>query len=141
MLGEEQRGADRGGRVDVVPARMGDTVDRAAVVDLLLVVHRQGVEVGTNRSAFAVPAGEVRDEAGPDAEPTDVVAGLDERVFDDVRRAELLTAELGVGVEVAPEGDQLLLVAVDPAPDDLAGGGRGSGHRFVGVSLANSSTR
>ena len=79
MLGEEQRSTDRGRRVDVVSACMRDPLDRAAVVDLLLVVHRQGVEVGTNRSAFAVPTGEVRDEAGPDTEPTDVVAGLDER--------------------------------------------------------------
>ena len=106
------------GRVDVVTAGVGDAGDgaRPRVVDE--VVHRQRVEVGAQRDQPAAVA-DVDDQHRRRGRVAAGPAGLVERGLATALGGALLgPGQLGVGVQVAAELDELVGVLVDDLGDD-----------------------
>ena len=118
-----RRTEDRHG-VRVVAAGVGDAVDRRAVADVLLVGHRQRVDVGPQRddgrARLDVADGDVAHQARTDVEALGREAEV-AQVLPDVRRGRvLLPAQLGVRVEVAAHLDEHRLVGGDQRGDPVA---------------------
>jgi hypothetical protein len=110
VLGEGEPGAEQHGGVHVVAAGMADPRDRRPVGDVLLVLQRQGVDVGPQRDDRPVAVADVADEPRADRQqsgpqPDGLQAAGDQR-----GRLTLRLAELRVRVEVAAEVDELGVV-------------------------------
>ena len=122
----EARAQQRGG-VDVVPARVADAGHRrSAHGDRRHVVQRQGVEVGAQRRRRSARLPDVaRSGRGRCREQLRRQPGRSRRSATSWSCASLVR-ELGVGVQVAPEGDQLV---VAPLRTRSAGGARPQGER------------
>ncbi len=142
MMSEVERRTERDGGVHVVAAHVRDARHLAAVGDVLLVGHREGVEVGTyGESAVerTVGAGwrprwhDVTDQSGAHGEPARAEAGELESFVHHVGGRQFLTAQFGVSVQIAPQGDEAVGVFVEPlidgVPSDAAEPGRRLGHR------------
>ena len=123
-LRQREPGADEPGGVDVVAAGVRDAGDGAPPRVGDQVVDRQRVEVGAQRDQPAAVAD--LGQHSPALGSRDGPAGVLERGHDLVGGALLGPAQLGVGVEVAAEGDELVGVLVDDLGDDV--GGRESWH-------------
>ena len=81
-----------------------------AVLEIVDLVHRQGIHVGAKadglqRVAFAQGS----DHAGPAEPPRHFQAPFRELGSDDVRRPRLLIGQLGMGMDVAADGGNLAL--------------------------------
>ncbi len=115
QLGQHQAGAENDGGVHVVPAGVRAVGDRRAVGDGLGVRNGQRVDVGAQRervTGAAHLAADVADQSGAGGEHPRGEARLLQTLLDRGGGAELLVPELGVHVEVAPEGDELLVESV-----------------------------
>ena len=104
----------------IVPAGVTDVGDGRAVRDVLLVGHRQGVDVGTERDYRAwrglvvtVAAADVDDQAGALGQDHRAEARSRQPQRDAARGAVLGVADFRVGVQVAAERDELGLVLGD----------------------------
>ena len=119
-LRQREPGPDEPGRVDVVAAGVGDSGAGAPPRVRDEVVHRQRVEVGAQGDQ---PASRGRSRPAPRRPRVAAYrpADLLERGHDRVGGALLGPAQLGVGVEVAAEGDELVGVLVDDLGDDVGG--------------------
>ena len=111
VLGQGQAGPEEDGGVHVVTAGVADPGDGGAVGHVLLVLQGQRVQVGPEGHRRSVAVADVADqpgagrqEAGPEAD------GL-EAAGDQGGGLPFGLPELGVGVEVAPEVDQLGVVS------------------------------
>ena len=114
--GQHQAGAEHGRGVHVVAARVRDARHRRGVRQAGLVRQRQGVEVGPQRHRRPDRLAGLRCRRAapvPGSSTGSSPASL-KPVGDALGGAELGPADLRVGVQVAPEGDQL----VDQWPDD-----------------------
>ena len=116
-LGEGQAGADEAGGVHVVPAGVGDARRRVLVHgSSVQVVDRQRVEVGAQRDERAARSPMLGDQSAASA-AADRAAGLLERGGDRSVVRSSAQRQLGVGVQVAPEVDQVVGVLVDDLGD------------------------
>ena len=121
--GQRVSRAHEGGGVHVVPAGVGHPGHRRApgiVGDLL---DRERVEVGAQADG-PLPRAEVGDEPGG-AQPLQPPPDGLQVPGDHVGGAVLGPGQLGVGVEVAPQADQLGLVVGHDLRDE-GGGGQGA---------------
>ncbi len=112
---QRPRGADEDRRVYVVPARMRDPVHGRSVGDVLVVLHRQGIEVraqSDDRTA-AVPDRDVTDQAGAGPQQGRCKPELTQQPRHQIGGAVLVAAQLGVGVQSTTEDDQQLVVRGD----------------------------
>ena len=119
VMGEVQRRAQHDRGVHVVPAGVGDARMPAGVRDVLVVGHRQCVEVGAQREQLLEPAGGVRrseiaHEPGTDCQTTRFEPGQAESFLDQLGGCMLGAAELRMGVEVASQSDEAFAVFVQP---------------------------
>jgi len=100
-------GDDR--HMSVVPARVGDPGPARAMIDVVFLGHRHRVDLGTEHDRRAIFTTLV-DCRQPNAskirhEPIRLVGF--EKITNDPARLDLLTGELGVSVEFAPQSHQL----------------------------------
>ncbi len=112
--GEGQPGAQHHRGVHVVAAGVADAVVARAVGHVLLVLQRQRVDVRA-QADDDVALAELADQAGPALQHLGRQPRVHEPVDQQPGRPPLLTAQLGVGVHVAAEGDQVLAVRREPA--------------------------
>ena len=125
VVSEVQGGAEHDRRVDVVAAGMRDAVDLAAVRHVLLVGHRQCVEVRTQREDSVSTrrrrrhgmGGDVAHETGADGQAASVEPGEFEALVDEVGRRLLLATEFWVRMKIATQRDEALAVFVEPPID------------------------
>ena len=117
-----EAGADQAGGVHVVAAGVGDAGVVLAHGSAGGVVDRQRVEVGTQRHDRPAVA-EVGDQAGA-LDPRDARPAAASRSATTAVVRCLRPRELGVGVEVAAELDQLVGVLLDDGLDDRGGVGQ-----------------
>ena len=115
-LRQREPGSDEPGRVDVVAAGVGDTGAGAPPRVGDEVVDRQRVEVGAQRDQPAAVAdlGQHPAALGSPHGPADPLRARSRPLR---RCAPRPSHQLGVGVEVAAEGDQLVGVLVDDLGD------------------------
>ena len=119
-LAEGLRGADERRGVDVVAAGVGDPRDGAGPRVGGGVLDRQRVEVGPQRDHRTVVA-EIGDQAGL-REPGDREARLLDGGGRQLAGPGLGPGQLGVGVQVTAQLDQLVVVGGDDRVDDGGGG-------------------
>ncbi len=128
-LGERQRGAQQRGGVDVVAAGVGHARDRAGPGLPRPVGQRQRVDVRAQHHHGPVGP-DLRDQprrlGQPVADP-----GRGQPLRDGARRTPLLPGQLGVGVQVTPERDQLL----GGRESEVVAGGARSCRLPVGLGL------
>ena len=121
--GQRQPGAEQRGGVQVVAAGVGDAADGAGPGVGGAVVDGERVEVGAQRDHGPVAAADVDDQ--PVArQHGGRQPGLVEALGEDGRGAVLGPRELGVGVQVAPQLDQLGCEQVDRGLHGWEEGGR-----------------
>ena len=128
-LGQVARGAEQHGRVPVVSAGVHAPFVARAVRTLRGLVHGQAVHVGAqaDRAAAASSASlDHADDAGAGQSAMHLDAPVAEPLRDDVGGPVLLEREFGMHVDVAPHGDELVVVAAH-AFDGVAHGGSFSG--------------
>ena len=130
LLQGQARPEEDGG-VDVVAAGVTDTRHGRPVGHFLLVVQRQGVDVGSEQDRGPGPVPQVDLQAGLGGQWGDGGAGHLETGPDGGGRLVLGPRQLGVGMETTPEGDQLLAVGVE---ERVEGGRGGAGHRGSAMS-------
>jgi len=123
--------------VDIVPAGVTHPGHCRAVRHFLLVLEGQGIDVGPQQDRRAVADTQVDLEAGvggqgADGDPGHVQPGGYGR-----GGLALLPGQLRVGVEPAPEGDQLLAVGVQ---EDVEGIRDGDRHRVSAMSSTSWAT-
>ena len=117
--GQGQAGADQGGGVHVVAAGVGDAAHRLA--------HGSSVRSSTgsaSRSARSATSGPLCPDLGDQSaarHPPHPETCLLEPGGDPLGRAHLAPRQLGVGVQVAPEVDQLVVELLDRLGDQGAG--------------------
>ena len=112
----EARAEDHAG-VDVVAAGVAAARGARAVRHVLGVLQRQRVDVGAQADDRAVALADVADQAGADAEHLGREARRLQPLDEHGRGAVLLAAELGVGVQVPAQRDEVGLVGREPAVD------------------------
>jgi hypothetical protein len=133
-LGEVARRAEQHRRVSVVPAGVHAAGMPRGVRLVGGLVHGQAVEVGAQAdrpAAARVAAGDHADEPGPREAAMHLDAERGEVPGHDVGRAPFLEGDLGMHVDVAAHGDQLVVEAAD-VRDGIAHGGDSSW--IVGVT-------
>ncbi len=141
-VGEVEGGAEHDGGVDVVTACVRHARHLAAVGHVLLVGHRQRIEVGPQRQPeVGVPVPmrqrvvrqQIADEPGPRREAMRFEPGELEAFVDEVGGRSLFAAQFGMSVQVASQGDESFAVFVEPAVDrvgpDIAAAGGQRRHR------------
>ncbi len=118
LFGQVQAGAEQDGGVHVVAARMTGVRDGGAVGDVLLVGHGQRVQVRAQRDHGLVGVGvlvvqraDVDGQAGALGQDHRAQAGRGQAQRDPAGGAVLGVGQLGMGVQVAAELDQLVLVS------------------------------
>ncbi len=158
MLSEVERRAEHDGGVHVMAACVGDARHVASVGHVLLVSHRQRIEVGADgEPAVECAVGavgqsrgdDVADQAGAHGEPAGVEAGEFESFVHQVGGRLFLTAQFWVSVQISSQRDEAVAVFVEPPIDrvrpDAPGCGRQLGHRGASapviVSAASSAAR
>ncbi len=131
-LRQRQPGPQQGGGVDVVPAGVRNPRRHAGPRVLGAVVDGQRVEVGTQRHER--PRGtDVGDQTRP-WEAGHRKARFLEPGGHEVGGADLVPGQLGVGMQVAPKGDEVFVVLLDNCLDYAGhvtgvGGLAGDGHQ------------
>ena len=118
VFGEEQGRSDSDRGVDVVPAGMADPVCRAAVRNVLEVVHGECVDVGADsdhRAQGGAWARGVGDHAGPHRHRPAPVSGAADQVGDHPGRAVFVAAQLRVSMEVSTNLDEAVVMCVEPS--------------------------
>ncbi len=105
------------GGVQVVAAGMADPVDAGGEGQPGALADGQGIEVGAQRDPVCRLLGPEVGEQPRAGQPADGDAGPLETLGDDARRAGLLAGELGVGVQVVPERDELVGDRGDAGPE------------------------
>ena len=124
-------------RVHVVAAGVGDAGTLRPVRDLLLVGHRERVDVGPQRDpGTVIRSRDVAHQPGADGESSGRETGDLQPLCDERGGVVLRVAELGMGVQLTAERDQLLEVAVEELVDGCVDVGHG---RAPGQSVASSS--
>jgi hypothetical protein len=101
-------GAQQHGRVAVMAAGMHAALVLAAMIEGIVLVHRQRVHVGAQPNGARIVADpDGADDAGLADAGRDLAAPFLELLGHDLRRPLLLEAELGMGVDVTPDGGEL----------------------------------
>jgi hypothetical protein len=114
-FGEIARGAKQHSRVAVVTAAMEPVRDRRAPGKAGLFVHGQRIHVGAQTDgavALAFPFQDADNTRHANA-AMHFDAPCAELIGHDGRRAHLFESDLGVGVEIAPEGGEFAGVTLD----------------------------
>ena len=123
MIRQPAGGADEAGHVDVVPAGVHHADLTPGLVACLhlagvgqpgLLDDRQRVHVGADQHDRPVAVLQDADDAELADARRHLGAGFRQLVGDPLRRFDLLERELGVGVQVRVEGDQLRQARGDP---------------------------
>jgi hypothetical protein len=100
--------------VAIVATSVHHTSVPRGVRDLILLLDRQGIDVGTERDEAAVRAtAEAADYASPSDAFTNLQSEAAQRGGDASGRAVLLEGELGVGVQLSTKGHQLITGLLD----------------------------
>ena len=134
---ERETGTEHDRRMDVVAARVRNPLVLRAIVHLLLVDHRERVEIGAQRDRRAAARADVTHETRSRGEYQWVEPSDFESLRNERSGLELLAAALGPGVELPAEGDQFLEVRVEEGGERF---GRRRAHAVApGVSVASSS--
>ena len=96
--------------MNVVPARVRNARDRAAVAHRRLVGHGQGVDIGPQRhrgrARADVAESDVADEPGAGVEALRGKTEIMQVLSDPRGRRDLVSRELRMGMEVAPHLDE-----------------------------------
>ena len=101
-------GAQQHRGVAVMAAGMHAALVLAAVIERVVLVHRQGIHVGAQPDGARIVADpDGADDAGLADAGGDLAAPFLELPGHDLRGPLLLEAELGMGVDVAPDGGEL----------------------------------
>ena len=109
-LGQGQAGAEQDGGVHVVAAGVADPRHRGAVGHVLLVLQGQRVQVGPQGHRRPVAGADVADQPGAGGQQAGPQAHGLQAAGDQGGGLAFGHPELGVGVEVTPEVDQLGVV-------------------------------
>ena len=111
QVGEHQTGAEHDRGVNVVAAGVADPDDGGAVRHVLLVDHGQRIDVGAQGDS-AVAVSDVAHETGRNGQVAWFETGREQPLPDDACGTDLGPPQLGVGVQIAAEGNELVLVAL-----------------------------
>ena len=111
--GQREAGAEQHRGVRVVAAGVHHAGDGGRVREAGVLLQRQGVEVGAQRDA-AIAVADVADEAGAAGERAGFETGRHQLAGHERRGAVLGAAELGVRVQGATPGDDVVTVRGQP---------------------------
>ncbi len=104
---EREQGADQRGDVHVVAAGVADTGGAGGEVEAGALAHGQGVHVGAQGDAvLGVGRTDVGEQAGPGQQAHPDARGI-EAAGHGLGRAHLLAGQLGMGMEIPPDVDEL----------------------------------
>jgi hypothetical protein len=107
VLGQRQPGPEQDGGVQIVPAGVADPWHGRAVGNVLLVLEREGVDVGAQRDGRAVAVAHVADQPRAGGQQARAQADRFEAAGDQGGGLALSTAELRVLVQMAAQVCQL----------------------------------
>ena len=125
--GEIARGAQQHRRMPVMAAAMHQALMLRAVRELVQLLHREAVHVGSEPDrAQRVAAPDRADNAGRGEAAMHLAAIFGELLRDQIAGALLGEAKLGMGVDVAADRAQLV-ESVEHLGDDRHGGSRKGG--------------
>ena len=112
QVGQHDRRAEDDHGVHVVPAGVADPRHGGRVGHVLAVDDRQRVDVGAQGHGPR-PLPDVAHQAGPVGQDRRIEPGRDQTLVQDPRGADLGPGQLGVGVQVAPHGHEIVGAALD----------------------------
>ena len=108
--GQHEPGAEHYRRVGIVTARVGDTFTPRAVLRGGAIRHREGVDVGSQHDhGPGLIAGHVADQARADFQHLRMQTRDLQALLDGLGRGVLGVGRLGIGMQAAAEGDELML--------------------------------
>ena len=125
-LGEIARRAQQHRRVPVMAAGMHQPVMGRAVREIVVLLHRQAVHIGSEPDrAQRIAAPDRADNTGLGKPAMHLAAIFGELLRDDIAGPLLGEAELGMGVDVAADLGQLVEIIEDFGDDRHGGSGTG----------------
>ena len=105
--GERETRPQRGGRVDIVAACVGHAIGAGSPRQAGPLDDRQGIQVGPQGDPVCRVVGpEIGQQTGP-GEAADPQACVDEPITEQFGGSDLMPGQLGVGMDIAADRDQL----------------------------------